>query len=151
MLDFRLSSMGFLLRLWISFSGSFCVGVVFFPSLPFMGVMLFPSSWLGNASGRGGGVVHSLRLTPCFPPVFLPLFYTSPLFFSFLLSFSTAFSSASSSFSLSPLFPSFFFFSSPPSCLLFILSFSFVSLPPLFFFEGTVCIECFSRCKRGHH
>ena len=26
------------------------VGVVFFPSLPFMGVMLFPSFWLGDAS-----------------------------------------------------------------------------------------------------
>ena len=128
------------------------MGVVFFPSLPFMGIMLFPSFWLGNASGRGGGGVHPLRRTPCFPPVFLPLFYTSPLFFSFLLSFSTAFSSASSSFSLSPLSPS-FFFSSPPYCLLFILSFSFVSLPFFFFFffEGTVCTECFSRCKRGHH
>ena len=30
------------------------MGVVFFPSLPFMGVMLFPSFVLGNAS-RGGG------------------------------------------------------------------------------------------------
>ena len=27
------------------------VGVVFFPSLPFMGVMLFPSFVLGNTSG----------------------------------------------------------------------------------------------------
>ena len=30
------------------------VGVVFFPSLPFMGVVLFPSFVLGNASGEGG-------------------------------------------------------------------------------------------------
>ena len=30
------------------------MGVVFFPSLPFMGVMLFPSFALGNASGEGG-------------------------------------------------------------------------------------------------
>ena len=75
--------------------GSLFMGVVFFPSSPFMGVMLFPSLWLGNASGRGGGggggggggVVHSLRRTPCFPSVFLPLFYTSLLLFSFLLSF----------------------------------------------------------------
>ena len=44
--------------------------------------------WLGNALGRGGGgVVHSLRRTPCFPSVFLPFFYTSHLLFSFLLSF----------------------------------------------------------------
>ena len=49
MLDVLLSSLGFLGCLWIGFSEFLHVGVVFFPSLPFMGVMLFPSSWLGNA------------------------------------------------------------------------------------------------------
>ena len=44
------------------------MGVVFFPSLPFMGVMLFLSFALGNASGEG-----SAPLAP-FPPFFVPLF-----------------------------------------------------------------------------
>ena len=106
-----------------------------------MGVMLFPSSWLGNASrggGGGGGGVGGWCILCTTLPVFLsfflhlfytspPLFYTSPLFFSFpsfffLHSFLICFF-----FFLSPLSPSF----SPPSCLLFIMSFSFVSLPPL--------------------
>ena len=39
------------------------MGVVFFPSLPFMGVMLFPSSWLGNAS-REWGLVRPSPPTP---------------------------------------------------------------------------------------
>ena len=47
-----------------------------------MGIVLFPSFWLGNAFG--GGAVHPLRRTPCFsfylPP---PLLYlSSHLFFS---------------------------------------------------------------------
>ena len=50
MLDVRLSSLRFFRRLWIGLSEFLRMGVVFFPSLPFMGVMLFLSSWLGNAS-----------------------------------------------------------------------------------------------------
>ena len=38
------------------------MGVVFFPSLPFMGVMLFPSFVLGNASG--GGSTFLVPLSP---------------------------------------------------------------------------------------
>ena len=135
------------------------MGVVFFPSSPLMGVMLFPSLWLGNASGRGGGggggggVVHPLRRTPCFPSVFLPLFYTSPLLFSFLLSFWLHCFLFCFFFFLSPMSPSFFLFSS------FLSSFHYVFhlCPLLFFFEGitcTVCFEgiaCFLRCNRGHH
>ena len=143
MLGVRLSSLGFLWRLWISFSGSPCVGVVFFPSLPFMGVMLFPSFWLGNAFGGGGAsfASYSLFFSLSSSSSFLPLL---PSFLFSLLSSSSAFSSASSSFCLSPLFHF------PLSCLLFILSFSFVSFF-FFFFEGIACTVCFSRCKREHH
>ena len=38
------------------------MGVVFFPSLPFMGVMLFPNFGLGNASGEGGTLLVPLSL-----------------------------------------------------------------------------------------
>ena len=123
--------------------------VVFFPSSPFMGVMLFPSLWLGNASGRGGGGgggggggrVHALRRTPCFPSVFLPLFYTSLLPFSFLLSFWLHCFLICFFFFLSPLSPS-FFSSSPLSCLLFIMSFSFV---PFFSFLRELLVLCALR------
>ena len=71
---------------------------------PFMGVMLFPSLWLGNASGKGGGggggacfAPHSSLSFRLPPPL---LYLSSSLFFSSFLSGSTAFSSASSSFSL---------------------------------------------------
>ena len=58
------------------------MGVVFFPSLPFMGVMLFPSFMIGNVSGEGGTFLVS-------PPPFsvilsLPFFSSpSPSFSSF--------------------------------------------------------------------
>ena len=65
------------------------MGVVFFPSLPFMGVMLFPSFVLGNVSGEGGALLVRFL---CF------------LFFFLFLSFSS--SSPSLSFSL----PSFLLF-----------------------------------------
>ena len=102
-----------------------------------MGVMLFPSLWLGNASGRGGGgggggVVHALRCTPCFPSVFLPLSYTSLLLFSFLLSFWLHCFLICFFFFLSPLSPSYF------PLLLLLVFFSLCLSPlspfPLFFF-----------------
>ena len=43
------------------------MGVVFFPSLPFMGVMLFPSFALGNASREGSAPLAS------FSPFSIPL------------------------------------------------------------------------------
>ena len=87
------------------------MGVVFFLSFPFIGVMLFPSFVLGNVSGEGGTLFVSLSLfspllslsllsspSPSFS-VSLPLFPSpSPsLFHIFFLSFHTL----SSSFSLS--------------------------------------------------
>ena len=144
---------------------------MFFPSLPFMRVMLFPSFVLGNASGEGGASLAPLSLFF----FLLLLSFLSPLPFFLPLSSSPAFSSASlfllsvfllcpylfSSFLFSLSHSSFFFFlnsfhpfSSSPlfhfplSCLLLILSFSFVSF---FFFLGIACTECFSRCNRGHH
>ena len=99
---------------------------MFFPSFPFVGVMLFPSLVVGNASVEGGTFLVSLSL-------FFPLVSLSLL------------SSHSPSFSVSlPLFP---FPSSSLFHLLF-LSFrlslpffpsSFLSLEGFFFFEGTAC------------
>ena len=53
--------------------GPLPVGVVFLPSFPFMGVMLFPSPVLGNASGESG--VLLVKLYPFSPllPSLLPL------------------------------------------------------------------------------
>ena len=112
--------------------GSGClllVGVMFFPSFPFVGVMLFPSFVLGNASEEDNTFLVSLSL------------------FSPLLSLSLL-SSSSPSFLVSlPLFP----FPSSSLFHLFFLSFllslplfpsSFLSLE-VFFFEGTACIVCF--------
>ena len=94
---------------------------MFFPSLPFMGVMLFPSFWLGNASGEGGA---SLALLSLFLVFLLSSFFFSPLLFSPSLLF----------FSLSPPFFSpfsFFPFSSSSAFLLF-LSFHSPLLSKLF-------------------
>ena len=105
--------------------GPLPVGVVFFPSFPFMGVMLFPSLVLGNASGESG-----ILLVPLSP--FSHLLYLSLL------------SSPSPSFSHS-LFLSFsvflpLFISPSPFLLLFLLLpllvrtlFFFFSLFPFFF------------------
>ena len=127
--------------------------VVFFPSLPFMGVMLFPSFVLGNASREGGTFLVPLSLFSIL--LSLPLLSSlspSPSFSlpSFLLFFHI-------SFSLFPflshkLFPS--IFSSSPLfhlfslLLLFSISFSFPLslLRVLFyfiFFEGTACVVYF--------
>ena len=136
------------------------MGVVFFPNLPFMGVMLFPSFRLGNALGEGGASLALLFLFFYFSSSsFLPLVSS----FLFFLS-SSLFSLSSFLFSLffllllfhlllphlilpfpflSPfkLLPPFFFFLfclSPLSPFLLLL---FSILP--FFFEGTACIDCF--------
>ena len=84
------------------------MGVVFFLSLPFMGVMLFPSFALGNAPGEGGA----------------PL----ALFSSFSVLFSLPLLS-----SPSPSFSFFFFFTAPSS---FSLSFRTNSFHPLLFFSS---------------
>ena len=98
------------------------MGVVFFPSFPFIGVMLFPSFVLGNASGES-----SVLLVPLSP--------FSPLLSLSLLS------------SPSPSFSHFLFLSFSFSLPLFLFPFPFLLLfllPPLlvrtlFFFEGTAC------------
>ena len=119
MLDVSLPSLGSLGCLWIGFFECLHVGVVFFPSLPFMGVMLFPSTWLGDAlrgwgggGGGGGGWPFASNSSFFFFFFFLQLCHLLLL--------------------LSPLSPSF----SPLLCLLSIMSFSFVSFPllSLFFF-----------------
>ena len=129
------------------------MGVVFFPSLLFMGVMLFPSFGLGNASGGGG--------TLLVPP---SLFFIFFLFLSFLLLLLPfLFSSTSHSpFSLSFRTNSFHPFSSshlfhlfPFLLLHFILSFFHVSftlflflphkLLPSFFFLRELLVLCASK------
>ena len=62
------------------------MGVVFFPSLPFMGVMLFPSFVLGNMFGEGGA--FHVSPSPFFVFLFLPLFLLLLLFSTSFLSFS---------------------------------------------------------------
>ena len=130
------------------------MGVVFFPTLPFMGVMLFPSFALGNASGEGSA-----------PPCSVLSIFCSSLSLSLLSSPSSSFPLfCHLSFSLFPflphkLLPSLFFFSSFPPLLFpspsslptssalsfpfpsFFASF-FCSFLFLFFFGGTACIDC---------
>ena len=139
------------------------VGVVFFPSLPSMGVMLFPSFVLGDASREGGTLFVSLfpfspllplsllsSSCPSFSHSLFLLFLFFPISFSFPFAHSLplfpSLSSPSPSFSISlSLFP----FLSSPIFHLFFLSFrlslplfpsSFLSLEVFFFFEGTACI-----------
>ena len=114
---------------WLGSDGPLPVGVVFFASLPFMGVMLFPSFVLGNASGESG--VLLVPLSPFSPLLSLSLLsslssslsqslflsFSFPLpFFSF--SFSFPFSFALSFFSLSS-FSSFFFFFEGTACTIY--------------------------------
>ena len=117
------------------------MGVVFFPSLPFMGVMLFPSFVLGNIFWRGR----------CLSCIAFSIFY-----FSFPSSFPSP-SPSSSSFLPHLILPFLFlsaqtlsipFFSSPLFPPLSFPSPSFHSLFLLcllffFFFEGTACTVCF--------
>ena len=68
--------------------GPLPVGVVFFPSFPFMRVMLFPSSMLENAYGKSG--VLLVPLSPFSPLLSLSLLssHSPSLFHSLFLSFS---------------------------------------------------------------
>ena len=118
--------------------------------------MLFPSSWLGNAS-LGEEVVHPLRRTPCFPlslpPSLLylssPLLYLSSFLFFFLFFLSRPLSHLLLLLSLSSV-PIFFSYS-PPSCLpspplFFFFQINHFLFHPhlfsLFFFEGIACTVC---------
>ena len=132
------------------------MGVVFFPSLPFMGVMLFPSFVLGNVSGEGGTflvplslfsillslpLLSSLSPSPSFSlPSFL-LFFPYLILFFFLLFFHI-------SFSLFPflsykLFPS-LFSSSPLFHLVFLSSFS-LKVFIFFIFFSELLVLCISK------
>ena len=116
------------------------MGVVFFPSLPSMGVMLFPSFVLGNVSGEGGTLfVPLFPFSPLLPlyllssssPSFSHSLFLLFLFFPISFSFPVAYSL--------PFFPSLFLSLSFP----FVLSLSlfpslFLSLEA-FFFEGFSC------------
>ena len=120
---------------WFSYVGSLLLGVVFFPSLPFMGVMLFPSFVLGNVSGEGGTLLVLLSL--------FSILLSLPLFF-FSFSFYFILSSSISSFLPHLILP---FSISYAQTLSIPFSF-FSSFPPLsfsspFFFEGTACTVCF--------
>ena len=128
----------FVRRFWFSFTGLLLVGVVFFPSLPFVEVMLFPSFVLGNNFWRGR----------CLSCIVFSIFC-----FSFFSSFPSP-SSSSSSF-LPPLILHLSFLSNklcPSIFLLLLFSTSFLSFSFLhflfllclfFFFEGTACTVCF--------
>ena len=96
------------------------MGVVFFLSLPFIGVILFPSFVLGNASGEGGTFPVPLSLFSVLLSLPSPFF---SFFFSFILSFFL------SSF-LPHLILLFFFF--PVAQTLSIPFFFFSSFPPFY-------------------
>ena len=129
------------------------MGVVFFPSLPFMRVMLFPSFALGNASEEGGALLVPLSLfsillsLPLLSSPSSSLSFSLPFLFSFLphliLPFSFPFAQTLS-------IPFFFLSSFPPLSLSspFSISFSFpLSLLRLFFLGN--CLYCvLSRCNR---
>ena len=130
--------LGLFWRFWFSSVGLLLVGVVFFPRLPFIRVMLFPSFVLGNASAEGSVPLALLS------PFFFSLSFL-PLLFSFLplLLFSPFFLPPSSAF---PSFwPFFIYFHLIFLSFFFILSFPFVVffffflpklLPSLFFFSS---------------
>ena len=117
------------------------MGVVFFPSLPFMGVMLFPSFVLGNVSGEDDAFLVSLSLFSVLLslPFFLLILLLFHLFFH--ISFSPFLfllhKLLASLFSYSPLFHL-------SGLLPFIsISFSFFLPEVFFFFERTACTVCF--------
>ena len=136
------------------------MGVVFFPSLPFMGVMLFLSFVLGNRPER---VVHFLchflyflflflflsflLFLLLFYSLFLPFFFSSTSHSPFSLSFCT---NSFHPFFLLLLFSTslFFFFSFPPLCsssLYFHLIFLSSFLLEGFFFLREPLVLCTSE------
>ena len=137
------------------------MGVVFFPSLPFMGVMLFPSFVLGNASAEG-----SAPLAPLSHFSFsLPLSPLS-LLLSFLLPFHVSFSlnsfhPFSSSFPLLSFLSSFHYvfllcpFLLPSSAFSFFWSSSiyfhlvFLSFSPFFFLVELLVLNVFQDVIEG--
>ena len=85
------------------------MGVVFFPNLPFMGVMLFPSFVLGNASG--GSDAFLVPLFPFSPLLSLSLLSSPSPFFSLSLPLFLILSSSHLLFLLPPfLIRTLFFF-----------------------------------------
>ena len=120
------------------------VGVVFFPSLPSMGVVLFLSFVLGNASREGG-------------TLFVPLFPFSPLLPLSLLSSLSSFSHSlfllflffriSFSFPFAHSLPSFPSLSSPSPSFSVSFPLHFSLLRFFFFFEGTACTVCFQDVR----
>ena len=128
------------------------MGVVFFPSLPFMGVMLFPSFALRNVSGGGD--------TLLVPPSLFFILLSLPLLSSPSPSFPLFFHISFSPFPFLPhkLFTSlFFFFSfsplsfpSPSFHSLFLLFFCFTSHSPFFFFFHTNSFHPFSSSPLFH-
>ena len=133
------------------------MGVVFFPSLPFMGVMLFPSFVLGDVSREGGAL-----LVPLSPfSILLSLSLLSSL--SPSLSFSLPSFLPFSSFLSHKLFPSLFlllffsisllFFSSfspfcPSSTCFHLVFLSYFLLEGFFFFFWeNFLYYVFPRCK----
>ena len=127
------------------------MGVVFFPSLPFIGVMLFPNFVLGNASGEGGTFLVPLSLFSILLSIPLLSSPSPSLSFSlpsFLLFFHISFSIFP--FLSHKLFPS--LFSSSPLfhlfvlLLLFSISFSFpLSFLRGFFFLRELLVLCTSE------
>ena len=127
------------------------MGVVFFPSLPFMGVMSFPSFVLRNVSREGGTFLvllslfyvllslpffSSLSPSPSFfLPSFLLFFHISFSHFLFLLFFHICFS-----FFRTNSFHPFFLL------LLFSTLFSFpIFFPKFFFFFRELLVLCASK------
>ena len=133
------------------------VGVVFFPSLPFMGVMLFPSFVLRNVSREVGTLLVPLFLfspllplsllsspSPSFSHSFFLIFLIFPISFSF--PFRTLCFFPSLSLPLLLLYQFLFLFSLF-LLLLFSISFSSSFLSLEGFFLGN-CLYClFPRCK----
>ena len=114
------------------------VGVMFFPSLPFMGVVLFPSFVIGNASREGG----TLCVPPClFSPILSLSLLSSPLFHLFFLSFRL---------SLPYFFFPISFFLPFAHSLPSFHSLCFPSPSPSFsvFFEGTACTVFFRDVRK---
>ena len=116
--------------------GPLPVGVVFFPSLPFMGVMLFPSFMLGNVFRESG--VLLVPLSPFSHLLSLSLLSSPSFSHSLILSFSVSL----------PLF----LFSSPFLLIFLLLPLLVHTLFFFFFllfFKGTACNVYFRDVRDG--